>query len=52
MRFKKGLADWIGKRAEVENNGAQLVVGCMAPKETFADGDTICSGLIESLRLP
>jgi hypothetical protein len=52
MRFKKGLADWIGKRAEVENNGAQLVVGCMAPKETFADGDTICSGLIGSLRVP
>jgi hypothetical protein len=52
MRFKKGAANWIVKRADVENNGAQLVVGCMAPKDTFADGDTICSGLIASLRLP
>ncbi len=52
MRFRKGAADWIAKRAEVENNDAQLVVGCMAPKENFADGDTICSGLIGSLRLP
>ncbi|HME36658.1 MAG TPA: hypothetical protein VKF84_15595 [Candidatus Sulfotelmatobacter sp.] len=52
MRFKKGAADWIAKRAEVENNDAQLVVGCMAPKDTFADGDAICSGLIASLRLP
>jgi hypothetical protein len=52
MRFRKGAADWIAKRAEVENNDAQLVVGCMAPKDTFADGDAICSGLIESLRLP
>lgn len=52
MRFRKGAADWIVKRAEVENNDAHLVVGCMAPKDTFADGDTICSGLIGSLRLP
>jgi hypothetical protein len=52
MRFRKGAADWIAKRAEVENNDAQLVVGCMAPKDTFADGDTTCSGLIGSLRLP
>jgi hypothetical protein len=52
MRFRKGAADWIAKRAEVENNDAQLVVGCMAPKDTFTDGDAICSGLIGSLRLP
>lgn len=52
MRFKKGFADWIARRVEVEANGAQLVVGCMAPKDTFADGDAICSGLIESLQLP
>jgi len=52
MRFKKGAANWIVKRADVENNEAQLVVGCMAPKDTFADGETICSGLIGSLRLP
>jgi len=52
MGFRKGLTDWIGKRAEVESNGVQLVVGCMAPREHFADGDSICSALIQSLRLP
>ncbi len=52
MRFKNNFADWMGKRAEVENNGAHLVVGCMSPKDVFADGDAICSGLIGSLRLP
>jgi hypothetical protein len=52
MRFRKGAAEWIAKRAEVENNDAQLVVGCMSPQDTFADGDAICSGLMGSLRLP
>ena len=52
MRFKKGLEDWMGKRAEIESNGVQLVVGCMGPKEHFADADTVCSALIDSLRLP
>jgi hypothetical protein len=52
MRFKKGLEDWMGKRAEVESNGVQLVVGCMGPREHFADADSLCSGLIDSLRLP
>lgn len=52
LGLRKGLASWMGKRAEVESNGAQVVVGCMAPRETFPDGDAICSGLIGSLRLP
>ena len=52
MRFKNGFADWIAKRADVEDNGSGVVVGCLAPKDTFADGDAICSGLILSLRLP
>jgi hypothetical protein len=52
MRFKAGMADWIGKRAEIDANGIPLVVGCMAPKEHFYDGDTVCSSLIDSLRLP
>jgi hypothetical protein len=50
--FRKGLTEWRGKRAEIENNGVPLVVGCMASREHFDDGDAICSGLIESLRLP
>jgi hypothetical protein len=52
MRFKNGLADWMGKRAEIESNGVQLVVGCMGPREHFADADAACSALIDSLRLP
>ena len=49
--FRKGLTEWRGKRAEFESNGVPLVVGCMSPKESFAGGDEICSGLIASLRL-
>lgn len=52
IKFRKGLDEWIAKRAEVDSNGGQLVVGCMALRDTFAEGDVICSGLIESLRLP
>ncbi len=52
MKFKNGLADWMGKRAEIESNGVQLVVGCMGPRDHFADADSVCSALIESLRLP
>ena len=52
MRFKNGIAGWINKRAEVESNGSQVVVGCMAPSDAFAEGESICSGLISSLRLP
>jgi hypothetical protein len=50
--FRKLLVDWMGRRAEVEANGVPLVVGCMAQKEHFTDGEAICSALIESLRLP
>jgi hypothetical protein len=52
MGFRKGLTQWMGKRAEVENNGIQIVVGCLAQRDYFADGDAVCSALIESLRLP
>jgi hypothetical protein len=50
--FRKGLDSWMGKRAEVESNGVVLVVGCLAPRDNFADGDTICTTLIESLQMP
>ena len=49
--FRKGLSEWMGKRAEVENSGTQVVVGCVAEREHFADGDAICSALIGSLRV-
>lgn len=50
--FRKDLTSWIGKRAEIENNGVPLFVGCMAPRDTFEDVDAICSSWIGSLRLP
>jgi len=50
--FRKGMTEWMGKRAEIESNGVPLVVGCMAVREHFADGETICSSLIGSLQLP
>ena len=49
--FRKGLVEWMGKRAEVESNGVPLVVGCTATRAHFYDGDAACSALIESLRL-
>jgi hypothetical protein len=52
MSFRKGLDSWMGKRAELENNGVPLVVGCMAPRDHFADGDAVCTKLLESLVLP
>ncbi len=50
--FRKLMEDWMGRRAEVEANGVPLVVGCMAQKEHFTDGEAVCSALIDSLRLP
>lgn len=52
MHFRNGLDEWMGKRAEVESNGVPLVVGCMAPRDHFDDGDSVCSTLIGSLQLP
>ncbi len=52
LSFRKGLDDWMGKRIEVESNGVPLVVGCIALREHFADGDAICSTMIGSLQLP
>lgn len=52
LAFRKGVTEWMGTRVEVENNGTQVVVGCMAPRDHFPDGDAICSKLIGSLRLP
>jgi len=50
--FRKMMEDWMGRRAEVEANGIPLVIGCMAPKEHFIDGEAVCTALIDSLRLP
>ncbi len=50
--FRKMMEDWMGRRAEVEANGIPLVVGCLAQKEHFTDGEAVCTSLIDSLRLP
>jgi hypothetical protein len=52
ISFRKGLDSWMGRRAELESNGVPLVVGCIAPKDHFEDGEAMCSKLIESLQLP
>jgi len=52
MGFRNGLEQWMGKRVEIESNGVPLVVGCIAPRDHFDDGDAVCSTLIGSLQLP
>lgn len=48
---------WIGERALVEvksspyDQGYQFLVGCTAPEERFADAETLCTTLVNSLRL-
>src|SRR5258708_2090467 len=50
--FRKMMEDWMGRRAEVEANGIPLVIGCMAPKEHFIDGEALSTALIDSLPFP
>jgi len=52
LRFRKGTSDWMAKRADVDINGIPLVVGCMAPRDHFPNGEELCSALLDSLRLP
>jgi hypothetical protein len=43
---------WIGERALIEMRGGQFLVGCTAIEEHFADAETLCTTLVNSLRLP
>jgi hypothetical protein len=43
---------WIGERALIEMRGHQFLVGCTAIEEQFADAETLCTTLVNSLRLP
>jgi hypothetical protein len=52
FEFKKTSATFAGVRATVESHGVVVLVGCMVPKNRFADADEMCSGLLDSLRLP
>jgi hypothetical protein len=42
---------WIGERVLIENGGAQFLLGCAAPEEHFAGAETLCTTLVNSLRL-
>ncbi len=43
---------WIGERVLIEMPmGAQFLVGCTAPEENFADAESLCTTLVNSLRL-
>ena len=50
--FRKGLDSFMGKRIEVESNGIPLVVGCIAARDNFPDGDAACSTMMNSLQMP
>jgi hypothetical protein len=50
--FRKGLDSFMGKRVEVESNGIPLVVGCIAARDNFPDGDAACSTMMNSLQMP
>ena len=43
---------WVGERALIEMPGAQFLVGCTAAEQNFADAETLCTTLVNSLRLP
>jgi len=43
---------WIGERAVINDRGVQFLLGCTAPEERFADAETLCTTLVNSLRLP
>jgi hypothetical protein len=43
---------WIGERALIQMRAGQFLVGCAAPEERFADAETLCTTLVNSLRLP
>jgi len=43
---------WIGERALIEIEGGQFLVGCTAAEEHFADAESLCTTLVNSLRLP
>lgn len=43
---------WIGERALIQMGTAQFLLACTAPEEHFADAETLCTTLVNSLRLP
>jgi hypothetical protein len=43
---------WVGERALIQMPGMQFLVGCTAPEQRFADAETLCTTLVNSLRLP
>lgn len=52
FRFQRDQKHWwIGERVLIGDPGAQFLVGCAAPEEHFADAKTLCTTLVNSLRL-
>lgn len=43
---------WIGERILIQERGLQFMLGCTAPEERFADAESVCTTLVNSLRLP
>ena len=43
---------WIGERALIEMAGMQFLVGCAAPEQRFADAESLCTTMVNSLQLP
>ncbi len=43
---------WIGERVLVRHGDAQFLIGCTAPEDRFSKAESICTTLVDSLRLP
>ena len=43
---------WIGERTVIEDGDMGFMVGCTAPEQHFADAESLCTTLLNSLRLP
>jgi hypothetical protein len=53
FRYQRdGKAWWVGERALIDMTGQQFLVGCTARERRFADAESLCTTLENSLRLP
>lgn len=43
---------WIGERALIQDKTGPFMLACTAPEQRFADAETLCTTLMNSLRLP
>ena len=58
FRYKRDEKWWVGERTLIDMKiaydprGYQLMIGCTAPEEGFADAEALCTTLLHSLRIP